>query len=305
MLGVFLIIYNYRQFTPQQLDKMYGYFKNADYIYVYLSLLIALTGYISRAYRWRYTLGHMGYNPSFSTNFFAVCISYFMNMTIPRSGEVSRALVLTKYDGVPFDKAFGTIISERVVDLLLLIICVTGTMILQYDVLSEYVKANVPLEKLLFYGCIAGALFIGAVLMYMYSRSKFIARIKIKVAGLMQGITSVFTMPHKWPFLLHSVYIWVSYVLMFYITIFSLPETAGISFGVVAAAFVTGSLATTFTNSGFGVFPVVIGAILHLYNVPLEAGTAFGWIVWTSQMAVIVCLGGLSFLLLPLLHKNK
>ena len=121
----------------------------------------------------------------------------------------------------------------------------------------------------------------------------------------MQGVTSVFTMPNKWPFLLHSVYIWVSYVLMFYVTIFALPETADVSFGVVAAAFVTGSLAITFTNSGFGVYPVVLATILSLYNVPLEAGTAFGWIVWASQMAVIICLGGLSFLLLPLLHKNK
>jgi uncharacterized membrane protein YbhN (UPF0104 family) len=94
-------------------------------------------------------------------------------------------------------------------------------------------------------------------------------------------------MRNKWPFLLHSLYIWLSYVVMFYITIFALPETAGISFGVVATAFVIGSLAITFTNGGFGVYPAVLATILELYGVPFASGTAFGWIVWSSQIGLI------------------
>lgn len=305
LLGVFLIIYTYRQFTPQQLEKMAGYFRNADYTYIYLSLAIAITGYISRAYRWRYTLEHLGYASPFRTNFFAVCIGYFMNMTIPRSGEVTRALVLKKYSDVPFDKGFGTIISERVVDMVILLVCITGTVALQFDTLQTYLAGKIPVEKLLFFGTVAIILFIGAILLFMYSRQKWIVKLKIKVSGLTAGVLSVFKMRKKWPFLLHSLYIWISYVLMFYITIYSLPETAEVSLGVVATAFVIGSLAITFTNSGFGVYPVVLAAILNLYGVPLEAGTAFGWIVWSSQIGLIVFLGGISFLLLPLLHKRK
>jgi uncharacterized protein (TIRG00374 family) len=150
LLGVFLIIYTYRQYTPAQLDVIKGYFKNADYNYIYISLLIGLTGFIARAYRWRYTLEHLGYESPFMVNFFAVCIGYFMNMTIPRSGEVSRALVLKNYRNVPFDKGFGTIISERVVDLFILIACILGTVLLQFDILREYVAAEIPFEKLLF-----------------------------------------------------------------------------------------------------------------------------------------------------------
>jgi uncharacterized protein (TIRG00374 family) len=304
-LGVFLIIYTYNKFTPQQLDKMMYNFKSADYFYIYISLFIAVTGYMARAYRWKYTLEHMGYHSPFSTNFCAVSIAYFMNMTIPRSGEVSRALVLKKYEDIPFDKAFGTIISERVVDLVILLACIAGTVLLQFDTLKTYLDQNIPVQTLLFYGLIAGVLFIGSVIMYMYSRSKWIARLKIKVAGLMEGVMSVFKMRHKWPFLLLSLYIWASYILMFSVCIYALPDTAGISFNAVAVAFVIGSLAVTFSNGGFGVYPVVLAAILALYNIPEEAGTAFGWIVWTSQFVLVVFLGGFSFLLLPLLHKKK
>jgi glycosyltransferase 2 family protein len=305
LLGVFLIIYMYRQFTPAELDKLMADFKNADYLYIYISLFIALTGYISRAYRWRYTLEHLGYESSLPVNFFAVCIGYLVNMTIPRSGEVARALVLKNYRNVPFDKAFGTIIAERIVDLILLVFFVAGTIILQFSSLKEYLLKNIPVEKMLFYGVLAGIFFIGAILLFMYSKSKWIKKLKIKVSGLTEGAMSVFRMKNKWPFLLHSVYIWVSYVAMFYITIYALPETTGISVGVVATAFVIGSLAITFSNGGFGVYPVVLATILELYGVPRATGTAFGWIVWSSQIGLIIILGGVSFLLLPLLYRNK
>lgn len=295
----------YRQFTPAELDKLMADFKNADYLYIYISLFIAVTGYISRAYRWRYTLEHLGYESSLPVNFFAVCIGYLVNMTIPRSGEVARALVLKNYRKVPFDKAFGTIISERIIDMILLVFFIAGTVILQFSILKEYLVKNIPVEKMLFYGALAGIFFIGAILLFMYSRSKWIKKLKIKISGLTEGAMSVFRMKNKWPFLLHSLYIWVSYVAMFYITIYALPETTGISVGVVATAFVIGSLAITFSNGGFGVYPVVLATILELYGVSRATGTAFGWIVWSSQIGLIIVLGGISFLLLPLLYRNK
>lgn len=305
LLGVFLIIYYYGKFTPEQISELKGYFRKADYKYIYLSLIIALTGYISRAYRWKYTLEHLGYDSPFSNNFFAVCIAYFMNLTIPRSGEVSRALVLKKYSNVPFDKGFGTIISERVIDLFLLLLCIGATLIMQFGTLKNYLLEKIPFEQLLFYGLIAGIFFIGAILLFMYSRMKWIQKLKIKASGLKEGVFSVMKMKGKLPFLLHSLYIWLTYILMFYVAIYALPETAGLSFGVVATSFVIGSLAITFSNGGFAVYPVVIASILGLYNIPLAAGNAFGWIVWSSQIILIIILGGASFLLLPLLNRKK
>lgn len=304
-MGVFLIIYTYNQFTPAQLDEIKGYFKNANYNYIYLSLFVGLTGHIARAYRWKYTLAHVGYTSPFMVKFSAVCITYLMNMTVPRSGEVSRALVLKRYSNVPFDKAFGTIISERVVDLFLLLFCVGGTILLQFGTLKDYLNENIPYQNLIIYGICCVVLMGGAILFYMYSKNKWLLKLKQKISGLMEGVLSVAKMPNKWPFLLLSLYIWFSYVLMFYITIFALPQTAGLSFGVVCVGFVIGSLAITFSNGGFGVYPAALAGVLGLYAVPKAAGTAFGWLTWASQTGMLVFLGALSFLILPLLYKRK
>ena len=170
ILGVFLVIYAYNQLSPKEIEEIKRSFKTADYLYVFLALFIGLTGYIARAYRWKYTLAHMGYTAPFPLKFSAVCITYIMNITIPRSGEVSRALVLKRYSDVPFDKAFGTIISERVIDLFLLIFCLGATIALQFSALKDYLTTNVPYQKLLFYGVIALILFTASILFYMYSR---------------------------------------------------------------------------------------------------------------------------------------
>jgi uncharacterized protein (TIRG00374 family) len=305
LLGVILIVYQYHQFTADQLVEMKGYFRNANYLYIYLSLFIATFGFASRAYRWKFSLEHMGYTSKLSNNIMAVCIGYFMNLTIPRSGEISRAVIVKKYENVPFDKAFGTIVAERIVDLMLFFLFVFTAVILQFKVLKNFIISTIPFEKLILLAIIGFTGFIILVLLWIYSKWKFILFIKEKLAGLMEGMLSIVKMKKKWPFLFHSLFIWFTYILMFYVAIFALDETSTISLGAVITAFVIGSLAIGFTNSGFGAFPLLIAQIFLLYHIPETVGTAFGWLVWISQTALTVVLGSLSFLLLPLLNKNK
>jgi uncharacterized protein (TIRG00374 family) len=305
LLGVILIVYQYHQFTADQLVEMKGYFRNANYLYIYLSLFIATFGFASRAYRWKFSLEHMGYTSKLSNNIMAVCIGYFMNLTIPRSGEISRAVIVKKYEDVPFDKAFGTIVAERIVDLMLFFLFVFTALILQFKVLKNFIISTIPFEKLILLALIGFTGFIIFVLLWIYSKWTFILFIKEKLAGLMEGMLSIVKMKKKWPFLFHSLFIWFTYILMFYVAIFALDETSTISLGAVITAFVIGSLAIGFTNSGFGAFPLLIAQIFLLYHIPETVGTAFGWLVWISQTALTVVLGSLSFLLLPLLNKNK
>lgn len=305
LLGVFLVYYTYNKFTPQQLDEMKGYFKNANYGYILISSLFSIISLGARAYRWRYSLEHMGYFSRFRNNFAAVSIGYLMNYTVPRSGEISRALVLKKYNDIPFDKGFGTIIAERVIDLFILIGFILTALVLQFDQLESYLSTIIPFEKLVYVGAIAVIGFIAGVLLLIYSEWKPILFIKQKIGGLIEGLLSTFKMPKRVPFLILTAVIWISYVLTFYTAIFALPETSDIGFGVIVTAFVVGSLAVTFTNGGFGAFPLMIAQIMVLYSISETAGTAFGWILWTSQTALVVLLGGLSFLLLPILNRKK
>jgi hypothetical protein len=305
LLGVYLIVYKYNEFTPAQITEMKGYFKNANYWYIYLSLVIAVLGFLSRAYRWKYSIEQMGYHSKFHNNFMAVCVAYFMNLTIPRSGEVSRALVLKKYENIPFDKAFGTILAERMVDFLIFLMFVVIGFCLQFKLLKDYILEKIPIGKLILIFVFGVVMFIVFILIWMYSNWVVIQKLKEKFSGLIEGMTSILKMKNKWAFLFHSFFIWFSYLLMFYVTIFALQETSAISFGAVIIGFIFGSLAIGFTNSGFGAYPLLVAEIFLLYGIPDTAGTAFGWLVWTSQTVLMVVLGGLSFLFLPILNRNK
>ncbi len=304
-LGIFLIYYSYNQFSEKDIEEIKKHFKNANFYYLNFSIFIAFLGSASRAYRWKYVLDQMGYKTSFANNFMAVSIGYLMNMTVPRSGEISRALVLKKYNNVPFDKGFGSIIAERIIDMIVLLGLIIVAFFVQYDVLKTFVLDKVPLQNLILLFVIGFVLFITFILLYVYSKLKFILKIKEKIAGLKEGIVSIFHMKKKWSYLGHTVFIWFSYIYMFYIGLLVISETNMLPLSAVITSFIVGSVAIAFTNSGFGSYPFLMAKILLFYHISETAGSAFGWIIWTTQMLLLVFLGALSFLLLPILNRSK
>jgi glycosyltransferase 2 family protein len=305
LLGAGLTYYTYKSFTPEQVVQMKGYFQNADYSFVLYSLLLSVASYALRAYRWKYTLAEVGSYPGFVINFLAVSVCYFVNLSIPRAGEVSRALVLKKYKEVPFDKAFGTIIAERIVDFFLLLIFIVCALLAEFTTLKVFLLQHIPIQKLIILGIIAFIGLIALIMIYKYAKWKLITNIKSKIEGLKEGIMSVYYMPNKWKFLSLTILIWVSYFLMFYLIIFTIDETKTLPIGTVLVAFVIGGLTMTFTNGGFGFFPILIAQILFLYGVSLQAGNAFGWIIWISQLLITVLLGIFAFLVLPIVGRAK
>jgi uncharacterized protein (TIRG00374 family) len=299
-----IIYYQYTTLTVEELNNIKEYFKKADYFWIFVSLFVALFGFWSRAYRWQYTLEHLGYQSKMSSNFTTVCISYFMNLTIPRSGEVTRAVLIKKYEDIPFDKAFGTIVAERIIDFALFLLIVLVAFIVQFHVLIDFVKDKFSFSKIIIFGVILIISSIASILIWYYAEWKIIKKIKKKLAGLIEGLTSVLYMKNKWKFLFHSVFIWFTYLLMFYVTIFALPETSTISLPIVLMGFIFGSLAVGFTSGGLGAYPLAVALILSLYGVSNDVGTAFGWLIWTSQTLLIIFLGLLSYLYLALSKRQ-
>jgi uncharacterized protein (TIRG00374 family) len=304
-LGVFLIVYSYNKFSAEEIAEIKSHFKNANYNFIYLSIFIAFLGSAARAYRWKYSLEHMGYTTSFANNFMAVSIGYLMNLTIPRSGEISRALIVKKYNNIPFDKGFGSILAERIIDMIILCFFIGLAFLLQFDIVKAFIIDKIPVQKLLVLVSVCLLFGILFILLYLYSKAKIIITLKQKIAGLKEGLLSLVHMKKKWSYLFYTLAIWFSYILMFYLSIFVIPETSTITLGAVITSFVIGSLAIAFTNSGFGSYPFLIAKILLFYNISETAGNAFGWIIWTSQMLLLVFLGGISFLMLPLFNRSK
>jgi glycosyltransferase 2 family protein len=305
LIGLGIIYYQYTTLSSDELEKIKISFIKANYFYIYLSLFIALFGFWSRAYRWKFALQHLGYKTKFHNDLLTVCVSYLINLTIPRSGEISRAALLKKYEGVPFDKAFGTIVAERIVDMLIFLLFVAIGFLLQFDTLYQYLINNgVQFETLIGLLVAGFVLFILFILIWIYAEWSIILKLKQKLSGLIEGMQSVLKMKDKWKYIFHSFFIWFSYLAMFYVTIFALPETSEISFDIVVMGFIFGTLAVGFTNGGLGAYPLAVASIFSLYGISEGIGTAFGYLIWVSQTLLTIFLGLLSYLLLPLLNKK-
>ena len=246
----------------------------------------------------------LGFNPKYANSVMAVLIAYLVNLTIPRAGEASRAAVMSNYEGIPFQKGFGTIVAERVADLVMLLVVIVITLFVQFDFIWELATKNFNLLKIGIgiLGLIASVIFF---ILFIKKANKGIGlKIKVFIKGLIEGVMTIFKMKKKWPFIFHTIFIWLMYVLMFWATI---PAIDGLSvpIGGILVGFIAGGFSIAATNGGLGTYPVAVMGAFLLFGIPKELGTEFGWVMWTAQTAMIIIFGGLSFLLLPIFNKAK
>ena len=274
--------------------------------WVSLSVLLGILGHVSRAVRWNYLLEPLGYRPKLRNNLLIILMSYFANLGIPRTGEVLRATALTTYEGVPFEKGFGTIVTERVIDVIMLLTIVLTTLLLQTDVIMAVLqKKGLNIKGMLLllgFAAMAGLIFIVFI---KKSAHRIAVKIKSFIKGLMDGVFSIFRMKQKWLFLFHTLFIWGCYIGMLWVIKFTVPETVELTFSQLLVAFVAGAFAMATTNGGIGLYPIAVSNALAIFGISAVAGDAFGWIIWISQTLMIVVFGAISFLLLPLLNRNK
>ena len=300
MLGVFLVWYSLAKIS---IPVLLGYFKNADYFWVGLGVFLGILSHLSRAYRWKFMIEPMGYNLRFPNSIMAVFTTYLINYTIPRAGEVSRATILTNYEGVPFEKGFGTIIAERVADLLVMLCIISITLVLEFDIIYDFLYTNIDPTKLILLGLVALAILIIGYQLFKKSNHPFVLKIKTLLSGLIEGVSSILKMKKKWAFLAHTLFIWIMYVLMFYVTSFSLAETSQLPFSAILLGFISASFSIAATNGGIGSYPLAIFAVFSIFGIPEDPSIAFGWIMWTSQTLMVILLGGLSLLFLPIYNR--
>tara|TARA_Y100001001_G_scaffold89299_1_gene87299 strand:+ start:117 stop:1046 length:930 start_codon:yes stop_codon:yes gene_type:complete len=305
-VGLFLVWYSYNSTTPEERKQIIHYISNASPFWVAISVIIGILSHISRAIRWKYLLEPLGYRPKTVNTIFIVLISYFANLGIPRSGEILRATALTTYEKVPFEKGFGTIVTERVIDLLMLLGIIMITLVLQTDFILGFLEERgvniIGAMGILLFGIVG--LFLGS---YIIRKSKSPLALKLKgfLNGLQDGVLSVFKMKNKWPFILHTLFIWGAYFGMFWVIKYTVEETIPLSLGQLLVAFVAGAFAMSTTNGGIGLYPIAVSAALGIYGISSVSGDAFGWIMWIAQTIMVVVFGTISFIVLPLLNRNR
>ncbi|MBE7652150.1 lysylphosphatidylglycerol synthase transmembrane domain-containing protein [Tenacibaculum finnmarkense] len=301
ILGGFLVWYSVSKIS---LDVLVQYFKDANYSWIALGLFFGILSHLSRAYRWKFLLEPMGYKPDFGNSTLAVLVGYLVNLALPRAGEVSRAAVLANYEDIPFEKGFGTIVAERIADVIMMLSIIAITLFLQFDFIYKLLTKNFDPLRIVIILSVLALVFYAITRYVKKAQSGIGLKIKSFISGLVEGVTSIFKMKHKWAFIFHTVFIWAMYVCMFWATI---PSINGLEvpLGGVLIGFIAGAFSIAATNGGIGLYPIAVAGALALFGVSAEPATAFGWIMWTSQTAMIIIFGGLAFLFLPLYNKNK
>ncbi|PKA98011.1 hypothetical protein B0O79_1691 [Flavobacteriaceae bacterium MAR_2009_75] len=305
-LGVFLVWYWYQSTSKTERDQILFYIKSADLFWVSASMLLGVLGHISRAIRWNYLLQPLGYSPKISNNTCIILMAYLTNLGIPRTGEILRATALTTYEKVPFEKGIGTIITERVIDVIVLLAIILTTLLLQTEIILGYLdNIGIPISKILLMLGLAMITFLLFLIFIKKSTNTIAVKIKSFLKGLMEGLLSIFKMKNKWAFIGHTLFIWACYIGMLWVIKYTVPETLDLTLSQLLVAFVAGSLAMMFTNGGIGLYPIAISTALAIFGISKVSGDSFGWIMWIAQTLMVVVFGAISFLVLPLLNRDR
>ena len=305
-LGIFFIYLSVVMTSADERKLIISYIINADLKYIISAIFFGVLSHLSRAFRWKFLLNPLGYDPRFINSILAVLVSYIANLGIPRSGEILRATTLSNYEKIPFEKLFGTIIAERLIDFIILLSLIFLTLSLQFESIWEILREKTfDLQKLIAVIFILSLIFFGLKKFLGKNNSKILIKIKAFIEGLIEGIMSIKNMPYKLAFATHTIFIWTMYFSMFYIIKWTIPEMQNLQIIQMLPSFVIGGLTLTATNGGIGIYPLSVAMTLSSFGISNESGLAFGWIVWTSQTLMIIFFGSLSFFILPLVNRKK
>ena len=302
-IGVFCIYYSFKDISFSEFKE---YFTKINYLWVFVGIFLGAFSHISRSYRWKFLIEPLGYKLGFINSVLTVFSAYLINYTIPRAGDIARATMISKYENIPFEKAIGTIVAERAVDVISILVIIMIGLIIEFDKISN--KLTDFLEQSDFSTLLWSSLillFIVASLYIIIKRFKFYKKIKLFLSGMIDGITIIFRMKKRNQFIFHSVFIWVMYVLMFYFTSKAFIGLNQVSFFELMISFTLAALSIMFSNGGIGIYPLAVEESLGWYGVQSTIGLAFGWVMWLSQTLMVVIFGGLSLFILPFINRSK
>ncbi|MDF2449904.1 MAG: hypothetical protein K0R26_2408 [Bacteroidota bacterium] len=316
-IGILLVWLSFRSVWTEK-ERILDSFKNADYFWVGVSVFIAFLSHALRAFRWKYLLKPAGYSVRPGNALGAVLVGYFANYGLPRMGEITRCTLVTKYDDVPFEVALGTVITERIVDMLILIAIFFVTLFAQFSQLKDLTATyiyNPMVAKMQNIVANPTNFIIVTVLLILFAVGLYLIRKKVTgllkgktgniIKGFGKGLSSVKDIEHKFQFVFLSLAIWASYFYSLYVCFFAFSGTAHLGHSECLVLLLFGTLGVLFSPGGLGAYPAIVTALLVYYGVEEIAAFSFPWMTWTSQFILIVSMGLLSLILLPVFNKSK
>ncbi len=294
--------------------------KHARYEWLLLSLFLGFLSHVARAYRWNILIRSLGYPAKTRTTFYAVMIGYLANIAFPRLGEVTRCGVLSKKTNIPFNSLFGTVISERVFDLVVLLLIILSVIFFQLDFLKGFVDKyfissvtgmlnadNLILAILAAVVIIVLPLILFWIFFHKIRNLRIYKKINDFLKGLLEGIITIGKMKHKIVFIFWTIMIWFLYIMMTYVAFFSLDATSHLNFADAITIMAMGSLGIVApVPGGIGAYQFIVKAILvEIYLIPSEPAATFSIIVWATQSVLILILGVFSYYMMVISKTKK
>ena len=302
-IGLFCIYYSFKDINFLNFQEL---FIDINFIWILFGLVLGALSHVSRSYRWKFLVNPLGYKLGLKNSILSVFAAYLINYTIPRAGEVARASIISNYEKIPFEKLIGTIIAERIVDMICISVLILMSLIYEFERISEKI---INLISAVNYRSLL--IFLGTILLIVLLISRILKRFEFHkkfsnfLVGLKSGLTVIIRMEQKFAFIAHSIFIWLMYILMFYVTSFAFSDLHGTNFFHLLISFTLAALSIMFSNGGIGIYPLAVEESLFWYGINPLNGLAFGWVIWLYQTIMVIIFGGLSLFILPFINSSN
>lgn len=313
-IGIFLTWWQLSKMTSLQKIQFRESLLHAHYIYLMPVFMITLLGHISRAVRWKILIEPMGYEPKTINTFYTTMCGYFANTFLPRAGEILRCTLLSRHEKIPVTKLFGTILVERIFDLICYFFLIVITFLIQIETVSDFIKTKIgqltnyqmafPIWlMILVFLFIAAIIFItGKWLLKKYQNHQLILKLKGFHIGLKEGYSTILHLKKRKKFFAHTIFIWTCYLFEVYIGFSALTATSSLGIGAAFSVLSLATLAMIVSPGGLGAFPIAVQQVLLIYNVD---NISFGWLMWGVTTGIVIVVGIICFGLLIYQNKNK
>lgn len=309
--GILLMYLFYKKLSAEDINDMKVAIQNANYGWLVASVFCTLISQSIRALRWQSLINAMGYNIPWIKSFNAISVNYLVNLGIPRAGEIARCGVLATYDGIPLNKSIGTLINERIVDVIMLLLTGLITLFFQYDILLQFYNENLAdlINKLMFWlqnhVLISGVIaFVAVTLGLIFLRFLSIntknkeSKLMTTINGFKEGLLSILNLEKPVLFIFQSLLIWIFYFFMVYFSFKTIDAGQFLGFNATLTVLFLGTFGFLATPGGIGAYPLIVGYSLAFYGLESHLGNTIGWISWTGQTVLISILGLFAFAML-------
>ena len=312
VLGVAILLWTYKGFDFERVWSVLD--GEVNYWWMLFSLVFGVFGHLFRGWRWNLSLAPLNEYPKLSNSVYAIFVSYAANLVIPRIGEVSRCGVLAKYDGVSFSKSLGTVVTERLIDSLCVVMITFVTLLLQSGVFARFIKETGTDTSFIFHlftstnFYITLACIIALILLayYLFRKLSVFAKVKGILNDIWLGCMSLRHVDNLPLFIIYTIGIWLCYFLQFYVAFFSFDFSSDLGLMAGLVMFVVGSIAVVVpTPNGAGPWHFAVITMMMMYGISKDDAGIFALLVHGIQTFLLILLGIYGLVALPLTNKQN